>query len=115
MRVRIFFISLPFSALVFDSAAAVMVVNCLSMVFSLAIFIPSLAVSVRRCHDTGRSGWWILIVLLPCIGALWFLCLVALPSDIGDNQYGPNPNGAYPDEVWPVAVGILLMILSAFL
>ena len=85
------------------------------MLFGLFTLIPGLAVGVRRCHDTGRSGWWLLIVLVPCIGPLWLLILLALPSDVYDNQYGPNPNGAYPDEVWPVVVGILVMFISVLL
>lgn len=54
--------------------------------YSLAIFILSLAVSVRRMHDVGRSGWWAIIP----IGNLLFFCLDSQP---GDNQYGPNPKG----------------------
>ena len=59
--------------------------------YSLAVLVPSLAVSVRRLHDTGRSGWWILICLVPVIGALYFLYLTILEGQQGTNEYGPNP------------------------
>lgn len=59
----------------------------------LVLFLPSLAVGVRRLHDTGRSGWWILIGLIPIIG--WIILIVWFCTDsTSDNQYGPNPKGA---------------------
>jgi len=61
--------------------------------YSLAVLIPIIAVSVRRLHDTGRSGWWNLIWLVPCIGLIlivWF----AGDSQPGRNEYGPNPKAA---------------------
>ena len=60
-------------------------------IYVLAILLPSIAVGVRRMHDTSRSGWWLLIVLLPIIGGIWFLVLSVLDSTPGDNEYGPNP------------------------
>ena len=62
-----------------------------STVYSLAVLVPSLAVSVRRLHDIGRSGWYLLIVLIPFAGPIWFLVLTCLDSQAGDNKYGPNP------------------------
>ena len=65
----------------------------ISTVVSLALLLPSLAVGVRRLHDTGRSGWWILIGIIPIIG--WILLIVWFCTDSKpDNQYGPNPKGA---------------------
>jgi len=64
--------------------------NVLSMIYALAVFLPGLAVIVRRLHDTGRSGWWVLISLVPFVGPiilLVFMCLDSVPS----NAYGPNP------------------------
>ena len=63
----------------------------LSGIYLLAIFIPSLAVAVRRLHDTGRSGWWLLVGLIPLVG--WILTLIWYLSDseVGENKYGPNP------------------------
>jgi len=59
--------------------------------FGLAIFIPSLAVTVRRLHDIGRSGWWYLLFLLPIIGWIILLCWHCRDSDEGENKYGANP------------------------
>jgi uncharacterized membrane protein YhaH (DUF805 family) len=65
--------------------------SVLSGIYSLAVFLPSLAVSVRRLHDTGRSGWWILIGLIPLIGAIILLVFTCQDSQEKDNKYGPNP------------------------
>lgn len=71
------------------SAPVLIVVN----VFTLLIIIPTLAVTIRRLHDTGRSGWWILICFIPLIGALVLLVFMVLDSEPGPNRYGPNPKG----------------------
>ena len=63
----------------------------LSLVVLLAVFIPSIAVSVRRLHDTGRSGWWLLLVFLPIIGGLVLLVFFVLEGTRGPNEYGPDP------------------------
>ncbi len=60
-------------------------------IYSLAILIPSIAVSVRRLHDTGRSGWWLFIGLIPLIGAIVILVFVLQNSQPGSNDYGENP------------------------
>lgn len=62
--------------------------------YSLAVLLPGLAVTVRRLHDTDRSGWWYLIGLVPIIG--WIVLLVFFCSDStpGGNRFGPNPKGA---------------------
>ncbi len=60
-------------------------------IYSLAILVPSIAVGVRRLHDTGRSGWWLLIGLIPIIGAIVLLVFVVQDSQPGSNQWGPNP------------------------
>ncbi len=66
----------------------------LSGIYYLAVFLPSWAVSVRRLHDTRRSGWWLLISLIPFIGGLiLFIFLYCLDSEPGDNIYGKNPKG----------------------
>jgi uncharacterized membrane protein YhaH (DUF805 family) len=59
--------------------------------YAIAVFIPGLAVAVRRLHDVGKSGWMLLIALIPFIGAIWLLVLMFADSNIGDNQYGANP------------------------
>ncbi len=62
-----------------------------SGIYSLAILIPSIAVSVRRLHDTERSGWWLLIILIPLIGAIVLLVFTVQDSQPGPNKYGENP------------------------
>lgn len=69
-------------------------------IMTLAFLWPGLAylaVSIRRLHDTGRSGWWYLIQLVPLIGALWFLVLTILGSERRNNQWGPPPSGPATD------------------
>lgn len=63
----------------------------LGAIYSIAIFLPSLAVTVRRLHDTNRSGWWVLISLIPLIGWIFFLILMIQDSTYGENNYGQNP------------------------
>lgn len=59
--------------------------------YALAVLIPSLAVAVRRLHDIGKSGWMILISLIPIIGGIWLLVLLVTNSNPGENEYGANP------------------------
>ena len=63
----------------------------ITILYYFFILIPSFAVLVRRLHDVGKSGWFILISLIPLVGAIWLLVLVLTDSDTGDNAYGPNP------------------------
>jgi len=66
-------------------------IGILTGIYTLAVLIPGIAVSVRRLHDTGRSGWWLLIVLVPLIGALVLLIFMFIDSQPGQNAYGPSP------------------------
>ncbi|CAA0125111.1 Inner membrane protein YhaH [Halioglobus japonicus] len=63
----------------------------LSGIYSLAVLIPSLAVSFRRLHDTGRNAWWLLIGLIPIIGAIVLLVFMVQDSQEGENEYGASP------------------------
>ncbi|MGI5456824.1 DUF805 domain-containing protein [Streptomyces sp. CA-249302] len=65
-------------------------------IFYLAILIPSLAVGVRRLHDTGRSGWWLLFGIVPIAGPITLLVFTVSDSQPGANEYGPNPKEAAP-------------------
>lgn len=65
---------------------------------ALALLLPGLAVSVRRLHDVGKSGWFLLIVLIPLIGAIWLIVLTVKDGVPGSNKWGPNPKEA-PDPV----------------
>lgn len=60
----------------------------------LLLFLPTLAVAVRRLHDTDRSGWYILVALVPVIGGLILLCWYLSPETPGPNRFGPDPRGA---------------------
>lgn len=63
----------------------------LSALWSLVLLLPSLAVGARRLHDTGRSGWWLLLSLIPLIGMLVLLWWFTQAGDVDDNEYGPDP------------------------
>lgn len=65
-----------------------------SGLYSLLILLPSIAVVVRRLHDTDRSGWWILISLIPLIGVLVLFVFTCLDSQPGTNRFGVNPKEA---------------------
>jgi len=69
-------------------------IGVLSGIFALAMILPSLSVSVRRLHDTGRSGWWLLIGLIPLLGAIVLLVFMILDSEPGSNRFGDNPKAA---------------------
>ena len=79
---------------VIGGAGAEAGVGVLGSIYALAVLIPALAVSVRRLHDTDRSGWWLLIGLVPLVGAIVLLVFMVQDGTPGDNQHGPNPKGA---------------------
>lgn len=64
----------------------------LSFFVGLALFLPSLGLCVRRLHDINKSGWWVLLNLIPVVGWIILLIWVCKDSDPTDNQYGPVPN-----------------------
>ena len=66
----------------------------ISGLYSLAVFIPGLALAIRRLHDTGRTGWWMLLGLIPLFGWIILLIFFVTNSQPGSNQYGPNPKEA---------------------
>jgi len=63
----------------------------LGAIFSLATLIPGIAVSVRRLHDKDKSGWWLLICLVPVVGAVLLIYWYATEGTPGDNQFGTPP------------------------
>ncbi|MFJ2111815.1 MULTISPECIES: DUF805 domain-containing protein [unclassified Streptomyces] len=82
------------AALVLAILDTVLGVNFLGNVYSLGILVPTLAVSVRRLHDTGRSGWWLLINLVPLVGWIVFLVFLVLEGEQAPNAHGQNPKYA---------------------
>ena len=62
-----------------------------SMLISIPLIWISLAISVKRCHDRGKSGWWCLLLLIPFVGFIWWLVdLGILEGQEGENRWGPN-------------------------
>jgi uncharacterized membrane protein YhaH (DUF805 family) len=63
----------------------------IQMLYVFGTFVPLIAVSVRRLHDTNRSGWWFLMFLIPLLNLILFFFFMAEDSQPGENRYGPNP------------------------
>ncbi len=68
-------------------------------IYLLGTLVPWIAVNVRRLHDIGKSGTYIFINIIPIVGRIWFIVLVATNGDIGQNKYGPDPKGSFDDEI----------------
>ena len=60
-------------------------------IYALGVLLPSIAVSVRRLHDTDRSGWWLLLVFLPVVGFIVLLVFMILEGISGQNRFGEDP------------------------
>ena len=74
-----------------DAGIVSAIFGILYFIYALATLIPSLAVAVRRLHDIGKSGWMILVGLIPLVGGIWLIVLMATDSQEGSNEYGQNP------------------------
>lgn len=61
------------------------------IIYTMLVFLPGLALFVRRMHDVGKSGWFVLLSLIPIIGTVWLLALCITEGNPGENKYGPNP------------------------
>lgn len=97
----------------------------LNMLYGIFVLLPSIAITVRRLHDTNRSGWWYLIILILFVGIIWFIVLLTLDSTPGDNKYGPNPKGVGAeseltrkdkkrDRIISIATPIVLITILVF-
>lgn len=73
----------------------------LSLIYYCIMIIPSMAVLVRRLHDTGKSGWMILVSLIPFVGGIWLFVLSVLPGNPGSNKYGSVPESIVSNEPKP--------------
>lgn len=76
---------------VFGISTTILPFGVFYIIYSIVVFIPSLTVTVRRLHDLGKSGWMILISLIPIVGGIWLFVLLAMDGDSGDNDYGEDP------------------------
>jgi len=70
----------------------------LSALVSLGLLLPGLAVGVRRLHDIDRSGWWLLLALLPLVGAIILIVWACFRGTPGPNRFGPDPLAGLPTE-----------------
>lgn len=70
------------------------------LIYSVLIFIPNLALAVRRLHDQDKSGWWILIGFIPLIGAIWLFVLYLLDGTPGPNRFGPDPKAPPTSQIF---------------
>jgi len=77
-----------------DGASAAFNVGLLGGIYALAVFLPGLAVAIRRLHDTDRSGWWVLIALVPLVGGIVLLVFFVLEGTRGSNRFGADPKSA---------------------
>ena len=100
-------ISIVFNIILYASQQSTSIA-LIMLLYTLAIFLPSLGVSIRRLHDTGRSGWFVLISLIPLIGAIILLVFLCQDSQPGANKYGENP------KQWLLWCFLFLISLHSF-
>lgn len=74
-----------------DTSSLGLLGNVALLIVSVIFFLATLAVAVRRLHDTGRSGWWVLLYWVCCIGTIIMIVFCVQPSQPSDNQYGAPP------------------------
>ncbi|APY07752.1 hypothetical protein BWZ20_05330 [Winogradskyella sp. J14-2] len=95
-----------FTSLLADTTAVFIPAVTLGL-YILAMFIPNLAVTVRRFHDTGKSGWYYLLSLIPYVGGLILIIMMAQNGDNGTNKYGPDPKAPNSDEIEDIGKPLL--------
>lgn len=83
---------------ILDIASGTTIFSIISTIYSVLIFIPFLAVFVRRLHDGGYTGWYFLLFFLPIIGWIWLLVLLCMESEPKQNKWGENPKGIGNDR-----------------
>lgn len=84
-------LSAPSSGSSVVASAISSIILIVTAIYLLAIILPGLSVSIRRLHDTGKSGWMILVSLIPIAGAIWLLVFMVADSQQGTNKWGENP------------------------
>lgn len=92
---QLFYFLISLAALMLDALTGTLSedagMGIIGLLVTLGLFLPSLAVSVRRLHDTNRSGWWLLLWLVPLVGFIAVLVFMCLDSENRNNRFGPNP------------------------
>jgi len=101
----------------YDLAGAV---NAAYYSYAAALMLPGMAVTVRRLHDVGRSGWWILIAFIPIVGIFWLLGFMLTEGQQADNEYGANPKTSpetfsEPAKLKSVAVALIVASVAGIL
>ena len=86
----LFMINIMVGVMFEDSIEVYQLMVGLSVIMGLLLIVPSHAVCVRRLHDTGRTGWWVLLYFIPWIGTIALIIMLCQKSD-EDNKYGPKP------------------------
>lgn len=89
----IFFIAASFLDVLLSRKLSLLPSGIILIMYILAMILPALAVTIRRLHDTNRNGAWIFIALVPFIGGIWLIVLLASFGNEGENKYGPDPKG----------------------
>ena len=79
-----------------ESVSSASPLAILPAIYGLAVLLPAIGVSIRRLHDTNRSGWWLLIAFFPIVGAIVLIVFYAQAGDAGENQFGADPKAAAP-------------------
>lgn len=69
------------------------------IIYFLMSFIPALAMTIRRLHDTGKSGWFYLLACIPYVGGIILLIFTIQDSESTPNKWGPNPKSSNTDEI----------------
>ena len=91
--IYLLFYILAFSMMFDSSGIFFLLTSIIFFLYTVATILPGIAVTVRRLHDTGRSGWWYLLNFIPLVGSICLLVLLCLDGDPGENQWGENPKG----------------------
>lgn len=84
---------------IFEDSTTSLILGAFLIVYFIATLLPSLAITVRRLHDTGKSGWYYLFSFIPYIGGLILLIFMVIDGDKGPNQYGPDPKAPEDNEI----------------
>ncbi|PQJ81733.1 DUF805 domain-containing protein [Polaribacter glomeratus] len=95
----LFSLIISWSLPILDVTFGTYIFSIIGSIYYLLVFIPGLAVMLRRLHDSGNSGWFLFLLLIPIIGWVWLLVLLCLESEPKTNKWGENPKGIVNDSI----------------